>query len=91
MIQTTVESAQSNLPQLLEKVQAGEEIVIEQNGKALARIVAVEEDEETTEYNPNWIGMDKGKIWTEPDFNETPDDMMRAFYGEDGNLVVNKK
>lgn len=82
MIQTTVQSAQTNLPQLLEKVLDGEEIIIEQNGKALARIVPIEESE-LPEYNPNWFGMDEGKGWIAADFNETPDEIIKSFYGED--------
>lgn len=82
MIQTTVQAAQTDLPQLLQKVLDGEEIIIEQNGKALARIVPIEENEKA-EYNPNWLGMDEGKIWMAPDFNETPKEFIDAFYGED--------
>ncbi len=82
MIQTTVQAAQTNLPQLLEKMLDGEEIVIEQDGKALARIVPIEA-KGTVEYNPNWLGMDRGKIWIAPDFKELPEDFLKAFYGED--------
>lgn len=82
MIQTTVQAEQTDLSQLLKKVLDGEEIIIEQDGKALARIVPIEK-EKTVEYNPNWFGMDEGKIWLSPDFNETPQEILDAFYGED--------
>ena len=82
MIQTTVEAAQTSLPQLLEKIMDGEEIIIEQDGRALARIVPIEKGEKA-EYNPNWFGMDEGKIWMSSDFNETPKEIIEAFYGED--------
>ena len=82
MIQTTVQLAQTDLSQLLEKVLNGEEIVIEQDGKALARIVPIEQNE-TAEYNPNWFGMDEGKIWMSPDFKELPAGFLKAFYEED--------
>lgn len=81
MIQTTVEKAQINLAHLLERVREGEEVVIEENGKALARIVGVDQDE-AAQYNPNWFGMDEGKGWIAPDFNETPEDIINSFYGE---------
>lgn len=82
MIQTTIQAAQTNLPQLLEKMLDGEEIIIEQDGKALARIVPMEKNEKA-QYNSNWFGMDEGKIWMAPDFNETPQEVIDAFYGED--------
>lgn len=98
MIQTNVEAAQANLAQLIEKVLAGEVVVLERDGKALARIVRVEETEVEEKdvaekklaekklaegYNPNWFGMDQGKIWMAEDFNELPEDILKSFYGED--------
>lgn len=89
MIQTNVEAAQANLAQLIEKVLAGEVVVLERDGKALARIVRVEETEVEEKdvaekklaegYNPNWCGMDQGKIWMAEDFNELPEDLLKSF------------
>lgn len=76
MTKVNVSEAETNLSSLLEKALNGEEVVIEKAGKPLVRLVPVREKE-------SCFGMDAGKIWIADDFDELPDDLMRAFYGED--------
>ena len=41
------------------------------------RLVPVREEKE------DWFGMDEGKGWIADDFDDLPEDILKAFYGED--------
>lgn len=68
--------AKTHLSKLLEKAMNGEEVVIAKAGKAMVRLVPVESEDK------EWFGMDEGKAWIADDFDELPDDILAAFYGE---------
>ncbi len=72
MSQITLQNAEKNWTEILRKALEGEETIIEQNGKPVAKVspVKVEED---------WFGMDDGKGWIADDFDETPQDIIDAF------------
>ena len=76
---TNVSEAKANLSKLLEQVERGEEIIIGRNGKPVAVLSAYKSD--STPRQPG-IGNWKGKIWVADDFDELPDELMRAFNGE---------
>jgi prevent-host-death family protein len=76
MTKVNVSEAENNLSILLEKALNGEDVVIEKAGRPLVRLVPVREKE-------SCFGMDAGKIWIADDFDELPEDLMKAFYGED--------
>ena len=76
MTQMNIHDAKTNLSKLLELAMSGEEVVIAKAGKAMVKLVPVLESKE------DWFGMDEGKGWIADDFDELPDDIMAAFYGE---------
>lgn len=77
---TNISDAKASLSKLVEKVLRGEEVIIGKAGKPVAKLVPF--DMETV---PRQLGVGglEGKIWTADDFDETPDDIIRLFYGDD--------
>ena len=77
MITVDVEEAQAQFLSLLDRVEAGDEVVIARNGKPVALLVAV------TQRGKRQPGILKGKI-TIPDsfFDPLPEEELRAW--EDG-------
>ncbi|MEJ7846628.1 MAG: type II toxin-antitoxin system prevent-host-death family antitoxin [Pyrinomonadaceae bacterium] len=76
MTKVNMHEAKSQLSKLIEKAMNGGDVVIAKAGKPKVRLVPIE-----TETN-DWFGMDEGKIWMSDDFDELPDNIMAAFYGE---------
>ncbi|MDQ3634064.1 MAG: type II toxin-antitoxin system prevent-host-death family antitoxin [Acidobacteriota bacterium] len=74
MSQMTIQNAEKNWAEILRKVLEGEETIIEQNGKPVAKVTPVKDEED-------WFGMDDGKIWIADNFDETPQDIIDAFEG----------
>lgn len=65
MAQTVdIRDVKIHLSELLDRVSAGEEIVIAKAGKAVARLVPV-----YSKSHERIPGLDKGKIWIAPDFD----------------------
>jgi prevent-host-death family protein len=64
----------AQLSALIEKVLAGEEVIIGKAGKPVARLVRYERSEE-----PRRPGALKGKIKIADDFDELPEDIAEAF------------
>ncbi len=77
MTKVNIHEAKSQLSKLIKLAKNGEEVVIANNGNDEVRLVPVEPVEK------DWWGMDEGKGWIADDFDELPEDLMRAFYGED--------
>ena len=73
-----IQEAETNLSQLLKEVSDGEEIVIARAGKPIARLVAYAEPS-----GPRTPGCWRGQIWMADDFDETPQDVINSFYGEE--------
>ena len=76
MTKANVHEAKTNLSKLIEQALNGEEVVIAKAGKPLVRLVPVQDEKE------DCFGMDAGKIWIADDFDELPEDILAAFYGE---------
>lgn len=76
MTQANVHEAKTNLSKLIEQALNGEDVVIAKAEKPLVRFVPVREEKE------DWFGMDEGKGWIADDFDELPEDILAAFYGE---------
>jgi prevent-host-death family protein len=74
MLVRNVSEAKAQLSKLLEKVEAGEEIVIGRNGKPVAKLVPIGAGK--AEWKPGAL---KGKIKIAADFDELPEDIARAF------------
>ena len=73
-----IHEAKTHLSRLLERVSAGEEIVIAKAGRPVARLVPYEESLE-----PRKPGGWEGRVWIADDFDELPPDQLGAFYGEE--------
>ena len=71
---TNISEAKAQLSALIEKVLAGEEIIIGKAGKPVAKLVRYERRLE--DRRP---GVLKGKIKIAKDFDELPEDIARAF------------
>ena len=71
-----VHEAKTHLSRLLEKVAAGEEVEITNRGKVVARLVG------PARRTPNF-DFDRGNVWIADDFDELPEDLQRAFEGEE--------
>jgi prevent-host-death family protein len=71
-----VHEAKTHLSKLLDRVAAGEEVVIARNGKPVARLSSV-----NAELPPRQGGQLKGKIWIAPNFDEFDKELEELFYG----------
>ena len=69
-----IHEAQTHLLRLIEHVQTGEEIIIEQAGKPVARLVRYDESEE-----PRQPGIWRGRVQMDDDFDELPEDFLSSF------------
>jgi prevent-host-death family protein len=76
MAVANVHEAKTNLSKFIERALNGEEIIIARAGKPLVRLVPVRDDKESV------FGMDAGKGWIADDFDDLPEDILAAFYGE---------
>jgi prevent-host-death family protein len=71
-----VHEAKTHLSRILDRVAAGEEIIIANNGRPVAKLVPVGNQRREP-------GRLKGKIRIEPSFDEDlPDEIAQAFRGE---------
>lgn len=75
MRQLDVQDASSKLSELIERVRAGDEVVITLDGKPVARIVPAEQPEKRS-----LIGLFKGQIEIADDFDAPlPDEVLREW------------
>jgi prevent-host-death family protein len=75
----TIHQAKTNLSSLIERAEAGEDVVIMRRNIAVARLSAI-----STQKQKRRFGMLKGKIPTLPDeffFDPLPDDELRLWEG----------
>ena len=74
-MQVTVHEAKTHLSRLLNKVQAGEEIIVARGNEPIAKLVPIKSSK------PKRIpGRDKGKIWIAPDFDAPLKEFEDSFY-----------
>lgn len=69
--------AKSQLSRLVERAEAGEEVIIGRAGKPVARLVAYQ-----GEHPVRAPGRWKRKLWIATDFDATPDEILAAFEGD---------
>lgn len=74
MLITNISEAKAQLSALVEKVMAGQEVIIGKAGKPVAKLVRYEQSEK-----PRQPGALKGKIKIADDFDELPSDIADAF------------
>ncbi|MSQ48870.1 MAG: type II toxin-antitoxin system Phd/YefM family antitoxin [Betaproteobacteria bacterium] len=72
-----IHEAKTQLSRLIERVCAGEEIIIARGGRPVARLAPL------APRRPRRLGLLKGKIWVAKDFNAPlPDDLLDLFEGK---------
>lgn len=76
---TNVSEAKAQLSKLLERVSRGEEIVIGKAGRPTARLVPYTLDPAPRRFDGAWAG----KVEISDDFDELPEELIRAFEGGD--------
>jgi len=77
MAEVSVHEAKTHLSRLLRRVAAGEEIVIANAGRPVARLVAVEGAK-----SPRRLGLDRGRVRIAADFDAPlPDEDLEGFTG----------
>lgn len=77
MDQVNVYEAKTHLSRLLDRVDAGEEIIIARAGRPVALLVRYHRPQRDRQ-----PGLWAGRVHLAPDFDELPDDLRRAFEGE---------
>jgi prevent-host-death family protein len=75
MAQVGMHEAKTKLSQLVERAEAGEDIVIARNGKPVARLVPVAHTSALASVHGAW----RGRVRIADDFDELPDDIAEAF------------
>jgi prevent-host-death family protein len=75
MAQVGMHEAKTKLSKLVERAEAGEEIVIARNGKPVARLVPVTQPNSFAAIRGIW----RGQVQIADDFDELPDDIAEAF------------
>jgi prevent-host-death family protein len=75
MAQFGMHEAKTKLSQLVERAEAGEEIVIARNGTPVARLVPVPRTNSLAAV----YGALRGRVHIAEDFDELPDDIAEAF------------
>lgn len=75
MIFVDVDETQTNLSKLIDRVTAGEEVIVVDGGRRVARIIAYEARE------PRKPGLLAGQIEIAPDFEKLPTGFPEAFGG----------
>jgi prevent-host-death family protein len=74
MAQIGMHEAKTKLSQLVERAEAGEDIVIARNGKPVARLVPVAAEAKLASVRGAW----RGRVHIAEDFDELPDDIADA-------------
>jgi len=77
MEQVNVHEARSQLSRLLDRVEAGEEILIARAGRPIARLSPYKGDDAS-----RVPGVWRGRVHIADDFDEMPEELVRAFNGE---------
>jgi prevent-host-death family protein len=75
MTEVGMHEAKTKLSQLVERAEAGEDIVITRNGKPVARLAAVVQTNSLAAVH----GALRGRVHLTDDFDELPDDIADAF------------
>jgi prevent-host-death family protein len=73
--QVNIHQAKTNFSQLVERAEAGEEIIIARDGHPCARLVPL-----ASGSRRSMAGKFAGQIWMADDFMETPQDIIDSFY-----------
>jgi antitoxin (DNA-binding transcriptional repressor) of toxin-antitoxin stability system len=90
--EVSVQEAESQLAQLIARVEAGEEIFICREAKPVVRLSAVPAASQPPAARPpRVLGRFRGQIWIAEDFNELPEELLDAFEGNSDDPLVPAK
>jgi prevent-host-death family protein len=85
-MQVNIHQTKTNLSKLLQRMAAGEEIIIAKAGVPIAKLVPI-----LAESPKRQLGLYRGEIWIAPDFDAPlPDDVLAGFYGEEPSTSLKK-
>lgn len=76
MAKVTIHEAKTHLSKLLRQVAAGEEVIISRGNEPVAKLVPI-----SRPAKKRIPDLYKGEIWMADDFNELPEDLLKAFEG----------
>jgi prevent-host-death family protein len=84
MVVANIHNAKTNLSKLIERAEAGEEVVIARNGKPAVRLTPVEPKPKPDiprrpDGLPAWMGSLKGQIWIGPGFDKYDEELTKLF------------
>lgn len=82
---TNISEAKASLSNLVEQVLQGEDVVISKAGKPVVRLVPY-----THKSSPRDLdqGIWQDQVWMAEDFDVLPDDVRKAFVGENDNEIT---
>jgi prevent-host-death family protein len=76
MARVGMHEAKTHLSRLVERAEAGEDVVIQRNGKPVVRLVPVSEEPRSL---ASIRGFWRGRVHMAEDFDELPEDIAEAF------------
>jgi len=79
-----IHAAKTNLSKLIERAEAGEEVIIARNGKPAVRLTRVDKPARLPAREKGaWLGSLKGQIWMAPDMDAVDAEIAREFEESD--------
>ena len=74
------EQSEDGLAQLVKRAVAGEEIILDSNGKSVAKLVPLKQEDKQ---KPRRGGQWKGSVKIAENFDELPESFTEVFHGDD--------
>jgi len=74
-----IHEAKTQLSKLIAQVEAGEDVVIARAGVPVARLTRLEQEPRPRRV----LGVLRGQIWVAPDFDDTSDELIALFDGDE--------
>lgn len=81
---TNVAEAKAQLSRLIERALTGEEVVISKHGKPIVKLVPYRRDTSPRDMS---VRVWEGEVRIADDFDELPDELVKAFTGDDEPLA----
>ena len=81
-----IHAAKTHLSKLIQRAEAGEEVIIARNGAPAVKLTPVDPPpaEADAPSAPSWFGVLKGKIWMSPEFDADNEEIGRLM--EEGEI-----
>ncbi len=76
---TNISEAKASLSKLVEKVLAGEEVVIGRAGKPVAKLIPYDQDHSPRDLS---VRIWEGDVWMADDFDDLPEEILKQFLGD---------